>query len=533
MKRFLLGALVFVAACFPPEPPPKHAPGVKVAPPAECTPTATLRAEAEEGSLRAAFNHFTNATPCEPHDGAIVVARVLVDLAHYEDALKALERTSGPDVEALRTEIAERRATRSPDAIAASAAEFKSALQTRDPKEAEAKFLRAWALDAPNGQALLHAALRASEREHVYDVDPGAPPETKRERMRVLRLFERAEAELAIETGATAHAGVAAPPVCVGHFSNYLHVAFLPDSIHGAIQCNDATLVFETTVTAPIRVAQWEPASGFVLDPARFPRLRWTRGESRDGFLRPATRTLDAPPSPIALAKSESIDHVSGLRDGSTVFAVVRLDVGEGSKRLVLYGGGSELARVPDGYDVHDLDDGRIAVRSKGAVVVSDRAWQKRTTIVGDGADVSPDGTRALLTKPASGDESYHPVAPWLRNLSGKGEDMDLRYLYAQGTGVPLASVKWARVGPVKVDGQRALGTMPSGETIEWPAVTIAGTRYLATDEVACAVAPNKDVFCMDPRGPVETLTPWSAELVCRIGPHVLPLGACPSLVAH
>jgi hypothetical protein len=528
----LLGAMLLAGACFPPDPPPNHAPGVKVAPPAECTPTTALRTEAEQGSLRAAFTHFAAVTPCDAHDGAIVVARVLIDLAHYEDALKSLERASGPDVEALRTEIAERRAPRSADAIAASAAEFRSALQTVDAKEAETKFLRAWSLDAPNGQALLHAALRASEHLHVYDVDPRATPDEVRERVRVLRLLERAEAELGIETGAMPHAGVAAPPVCTGHSSNHLAVAFLSDSIHGVVRCTDATMVFESGSGGPRRVAQWSADGAHVLDPSRLPRLRWVRGDAQAGFVARSSRALDAPPVPVALAPKEALGESRVLRDGTTAFATV-IDTSGAPLRLHLFGGGKELARVPLGYDVHELDDGRIVVRTKTGAIVSDRAWQHRTTLAGDDADVSPDGAQLLFTKPAPGDEAFHPTMPWLKSASGKGGETDLRPLLAAPPGVPLASVQWARVGPVKVDGRRSLGTMPGGDVLAWPAVTIAGVHYLSTDEVTCAAAANEDVFCMDPKGPVDAVAPWSDALVCRIGPHVLPLGACPSLVAR
>ncbi len=532
MRPVLLGALLIAAACLPPEMTPKPPRGAKVDPPAECTPTAALRAAAEQGSLRDAFGTFAKATPCDAHDGGLVIARVLIDLAHYEDALKALERTSGPDVEALRTEIAERRAPRTADAVAASAAEFRAALKTADPKEAETKFLRAWSLDAPNGQALLHAALRAGERDHVYDTDARATPEQKRERLRVLRLFERAEAELAIETGSSAHAGVSAPPACTGHFSNRLAPSFLADSIHGVIQCTDATMIFELGTGTPRRVAQWSADGGWVLDPARLPRLRWVHGDASLGIVGRGSRSLPAPPTAVPLGPKEALGEARILRDGSTAFATV-IDTSGAPVRLVLFGGGKELARVPQGYDVHELDDGRIAVRTKTGVIVSDRTWQQRTTIAGDDADVSPDGNQVLFTKPAPGDEIYHPVMPWMKSASGKSAELDLRFLLDPATGVSLASVQWARVGPVKVDGQRSLGTMPSGESIDWPAVTIDGVHYLATDEVACAVAPNKDVFCMNPKGPVDAVAPWSPDLVCRVGPHVLPLGACPSLVAR
>ncbi|CAN5680991.1 hypothetical protein BH09MYX1_BH09MYX1_19630 [soil metagenome] len=526
---FVIG--LALGACEPQDKPPNHPPGVKVGPPAECTPMTTLRAEAEKGSLRAAFVHFSNATPCDAHEGAIVIARVLIDLAHYEDALKALERTSGPDVEALRTEIAERRAIRSPDAIAASAVEFKAGLAARDPKEAEAKFLHAWSLDAPNGQALFHAAMRASEHTHVYDVDRGATPEEKAERLRVLRLLERAEAELAIETGLSAHAGVAAPPVCTGRASNDLKVSFLADSTHGAIECNDGTAIFEIDPMNVTRVAQWEKTTPLSLDRTRLPRLRWSKGDVASGFLPSLAHALDAHPTPVPTMKGETLVNVRMLRDGSTAFAVV-VGNDEKPRRLVLFSGGKELARVPEGYDLHELDDGRIAVRTTTGVILSDRSWQKQTTIVGDGADVSPDGKLVVFTKLSATTETYQPIYPWLRRATPP--DVDLRPLITPVTGLAPASIEWARVGPVKVVGHRNLGTMgdPSGA---WPAVTIGGKTYGAMDEVACTASGSetspKDVFCMDPAGPVDAANPWSGELVCRIGPHVLPLGACPSLV--
>ena len=522
MKRPLLGlfgAVVLVAACFPPEKPPKHEPGVKVDPPVECTPVAKLRAEAEQGSLRKAAALFARSKPCEDKEGALVIAAVLVDLARYEDALKALERTSGPEVEAIRTSIAERRAVRSAESVASAAAEFRRGLLARDPKEAEAKFLHAWTLDAPNGQALLHAALRSPELKHVYETD-GATPEQRTERTRVLRLLERAEAELGVETGTKAHAGLAAPPACLGHLHDDLRLRWLADSVHGALDCSDASLVFEIGLGAPARVAQWSTDGAYVLDAARLPRLRWTKGDAADGFIPRTTRALPAPPGAITTAPKESLGESRVLRDGVTSFATV-VDTSGAPLRLVLFGGGKELATVPRGYDVHDLDDGRIAVRAKTGVTLSDRAWQKRVTITGDDADVSPDGALVLFKKDAG---------PWMRSASDDKTTTDLAPLLAPADTLAPASVQWSRVGPLTATGDRSLGIQPSG-TVRFPGVAIHDRKYSPTDEVACVTAADKRVYCMDPEGPVDALDAFAPGLICRIGPHVLPLGACPSLV--
>lgn len=528
MKRPLLGAVILLAACFPPEKPPKHAPGVKVDPPVECTPVAKLRTEAEQGSLRKAAALFARSKPCEDKEGALVIAAVLVDLARYEDALKALERTSGPEVEAIRTSIAERRAVRSAEVVASAAAEFRRGLLARDPKEAETKFMHAWTLDAPNGQALLHAALRSPELRHVYELD-GATPEQRTERTRVLRLLERAEAELGIETGSKAHAGLATPPVCIGHLHDDLHVRWLADSVHGALECSDATLVFEIGIGAPARVAQWSSDGGFVLDPTRLPRLRWTRGDTADGFVPRSTRALASPPLAVTVAPKETVGESRILRDGVTAFSTV-VDTSGAALRLVLFGGGKELARVPQGYDVHDLDDGRIAVRSTTGVVLSDRAWQKRVTVAGSNADVSPDGALVLYTQEGNGDELPHRPSPWMRPVNDEKAVTDLWPLLAPAGTVSPASIQWARVGPLTATGDRSLGIQPGG-TIRYPGVVIHDRKYAPTDEVACVTLADKRVYCMDPEGPVDALDPFAAGLVCRVGPHVLPLGACPSLV--
>lgn len=530
MKRALLGGVVLLSACFPPEKPPKHAPGVKVDPPVECTPVAKLRTEAEQGSLRKAAALFARSKPCEDKEGALVIASVLVDLARYEDALKALERTSGAEVEAIRTAIAERRAVRSPEAVASAAAEFRKGLAARDPKEAETKFLHAWTLDAPNGQALLHAALRSPELRHVYETD-GATPEQRAERTRVLRLLERAEAELGVETGSKAHGGLATPPVCVGHLHDDLHVRWLADSVHGAFECSDATLVFEVGLGAPTRVAQWSSDGGYVLDPTRLPRLRWTRGDAADGFVPRSTRALAAPPLAVAIAAKEALGESRILRDGVTAFATV-LDTSGVPLRLVLFGGGKELAVVPRGYDVHDLDDGRIAVRSTTGVVLSDRGWQKRVTITAANADVSPDGALVLFTQEGSGDELPHRPSPWMRPANDEKAVTDLAPLLSPAGAVAPASVQWARVGPLSASGDRSLGTQPGG-TVRYPGVVIHDRKYSPTDEVACVTLSDKRVYCMDPAGPVDALDPFAPGLVCRVGPHVLPLGACPSLIEH
>jgi hypothetical protein len=67
--------------------------------------------------------------------------------------------------------------------------------------------------------------------------------------------------------------------------------------------------------------------------------------------------------------------------------------------------------------------------------------------------------------------------------------------------------------------------------------VTVGGRHYGSNDEVACADAGRKPdgtrlVTCLDPRGKVAANDPFDSALVCRIGPHVLPLAACETLLA-
>jgi hypothetical protein len=58
-------------------------------------------------------------------------------------------------------------------------------------------------------------------------------------------------------------------------------------------------------------------------------------------------------------------------------------------------------------------------------------------------------------------------------------------------------------------------------------------------EDVQAAVGEEDDgrrrlaVACLDRRGPVDAAAPWDPALVCRVGPHVLPLAACAHLLAR
>jgi hypothetical protein len=526
MPRRLLAALVLVAplACHGTR---RHAAREAVAPPA-CQPLDDARFEAEVGSLRRAIAALeASARPlCDPEGAALLHARVLLDLGRPGEARARAAEVRGHDTEAkaLRAEAVERLRPRSAGEIDRAADLYRRAIAPGEPRAAE-MLLEAWRLDPPNGPALLEAGRRA------------------RDGSRAARLFERGVSELEQEALVPAHAGIAAPPICGGHWSNYLHVEWLPDGEHFVITCLDGVVVAELRGGAPRRVGALDRFPE--VDVARLPRLRylprpepgpaWHDGIDGDRVKLP--RGTWSPP--LRLPQGTWLSSTARSRDGELVFALASAQDPFRSDGLVIAidaRAGRELARFP-GYEVRERAGGRFVVRRVGGVDVLDRALARKQSIPGDHGDLSADGQRLVFTKPGPSEEDWHPVEPWLRDLVS-GQEIDLRPLLAPGQLHPAAA-SWPRIAPVVAE--RCL-TIGMSDGCARPLPTLGGRTFGANDDLAChpiegeggaSYARSPRWACLDPRGPVGDVRPSDPSLVCRVGPHVLPLGECAHLLAR
>lgn len=483
-----------------------------------------VRREVTSGSLRHAEALLAAGPFCEPGAAALLRARVLLDLGRTQQAEPALggAHGAGAEVAALRAEIVERTRPRSVAERGQARDLLRRAYETRGSWEL---YAGAWKLDPPNGLALIGAGLAARSHGHGRE-----------DEQRAARFLERGVAELEEETGSPAHAGIAAPPSCVGHFSNYLRATWLADSAHALIVCNDGVVVARLDPQGFERVAQTTDAPS--VDAARLPRLVILpppRDQAGDDVETDRVRLRDGSWSARARVGERAwFQRIERSRDGKTVFGIAEgHETWTEDGRIFAFDGasGRVVGQAP-GSNVRELDDGRFAVSRLEGVDIVDRTLARKRFIPGPRGEISPDGKRLLFTRVERGDEMYHPVYPWLRDLA-TGVEMDLRPLLARGSLHP-ASLVWQRLSPVQADDCARLGTMTA--RCAHPAVTIGGRAFGSSDEVACErLGERRDdraFACLDPRGPVETVNPWDPSLVCRVGPHVLPLGACAHLLA-
>jgi hypothetical protein len=537
------------AAPYAPAPAARSAGGAASAAPAAppCEPLDLAAREAETGSLHRARALLEPAARfCDAPRARVLLAGVLVDLAEYALArqqLEALPEARRGEGAALAAELERRARPRSDAEIAAARETFERAFAAPYGKDAEALFRAAWSADPPSGPALLGAALAMRQRGESGPA--------------VQRLLERGAAELEKETGLPAHAGIAAPPACVGHFSNYLEPRFLPDGAHATVRCTDGVVVADLRAPfSPVRVAQvdFDPHA-WRLDPRRLPRLRFTAMAGEDAhddvaipLEQPEARaavelgehavTLREAGAPrwtreLPLRTEARLAAATLSRDGRLVFAIAE-DAVDPSRRegdvWILDAGGGGLRLHLAAHRVAELAGGRIAVAGHGELVILDRGLRRQARFVAPDGDLSRDGALLLFTRPGPGDEMYHPLVPWIRRLDTGAERTLAGVLEA-----PEAS-------PATLDGPRlaagapsscaALGTMLNASSpCARPGFLLAGRRYGSNDDLACE-GEGRRWSCVDPRGPVRAADPFRAGLVCRIGPHVLPLGACPHLLA-
>jgi len=483
-----------------------------------------------EGSLRHARDLLGAGGFCEQDEAALLQTRVLLDLGSPEQATEAAARVRGRDreVAALRAEIAERVRPRTADERGRARDLLRQGL-ARPGAPVEGVFLEAWKLNPPNGLALI-------EEGQIARLAGGSSAH------RAALFFERGVAELERETGLAAHAGVASPPACVGHFSNYLRAEWLPDGLHATIACNDGVIVARVTPGGAKRIAQTSGAPS--LDLARLPRLVFVGEppqEERDELLDGDRVRLPggAWSTHARLPEGLTFLAVKRSRDGAIVFGIARPMEAWWQESLVVpfdARSGRVLGRT-EGGRVRELEGGRFSIGGLGGVQIVDRAFAKKAFIAGEHGDLSPDGKLLLFTQRGEGDETYHPVYPWLRDLE-TGQETDLRPLLQDPPGRP-AAVAWARVAPLSPDDCAGLGTMTTTrDRCVHPAVTIGGRAFGSNDDVACSALPDAGgrghaFACLDPRGPVEAAARWDPALVCRVGPHVLPLGVCAHLLSQ
>lgn len=516
--------------------------------PPPCLALDDAKSNVDAGRLRQAAEELEPFTRyCEAEAAKKLRAGVLIDLARYEEA-----RALGVDAPATPA---------TPAQIALSRTRFREALEATSPERAKKLFLEAWELDRPNGLALIHAALRDKASK-----DSRA-------------LFERGVAELERETNRKAHAGRRTAPACTGHFSNYLTVAWLPDSRHALVHCVDGDAIIDAITKE--RVAN---ADARGIDESRLPRLRFTDAK--------ADLTDRVTACPAEVAQHVLLDEAKGVLTWTSkgarasfelakVFSatekqqrVIPVDprfpsianwalqcVRDVNPNLVLIHGewpGSptpspleatgvfDLATgrftgIAAGSNVHVIDGGRIVVRAADGVTIFDKRGGAPTREMLQGGDVSYDGTKVVFVKQHGGDEMYRPVWPYVRART-KGAESYLGDVGSRSDLEPTPK-EWSRVGPLPAVHCASTGTMPSGRSMcHHPGVRFDGVDYDSTSEIGCARSNtdaedwNDDrspvmVKCLDPRGPVAVDDPWKDDFVCRVGPHVLPLGACPHLL--
>ncbi|GAC1574026.1 MAG: hypothetical protein NVS3B20_05690 [Polyangiales bacterium] len=300
-----------------------------------------------------------------------------------------------------------------------------------------------------------------------------------------------------------------------------------------------------------------DPGVPMQVDPLRLPRLKFVATQAAeagetlidpsqshpveigdDRIARIDGRALSLKPLPIPEGQ---ILSATLSRDGLRLI-VVSISEAE-SGRLGQFNWGEGVIRLFDtktqsllgrfqGHEMRELDDGRFAIRRQGGLELLDHHFHKTKFIPGGRADISPDGTRLLHLEASKGNEMYHPVAPWIRNLSD-GTEWELGPLL-EPSQVSPASVVWPRIAPVRPTGCADLGVMPGAEPqCVHPAIVVGTEQFGSNDDVACVPAHprSREKFaCLDPRGSVKTTDPWDPALVCRIGPHVLPLAVCAEL---
>jgi hypothetical protein len=194
---------------------------------------------------------------------------------------------------------------------------------------------------------------------------------------------------------------------------------------------------------------------------------------------------------------------------------------------------------APGGYP-HVIDGNRIVVRARdGVTIMGPRGGfaERRATRE---ADISYDGKRLVFVKEEGGDEMFRPVWPYMSDAQGRLKRLT-RYLGDIGRASELEPTpeEWPRIGPFEASDCAELGTMPSlNRYCSRPGIRLDGVDYESGSEIAChqmhaadGDGENPVVMCLDPRGPVGVEDPWKGDFVCRVGPHVLPLGACPFLL--
>jgi hypothetical protein len=417
--------------------------------------------------------------------------------------------------------------------------------------------------DAGDGYLLVREGIRLARAEKE---DAAASGEALL--ARGARLLER-------ELGVKAHAGVRSPPVCGGHFSNALAVRWLSDDLHVEVSCADTNSIIDST--SGERVANlsdtWE------VDAAQLPSLHFRRRvdapsepSSEDEITCPGT---EAPQARIAgdrvTLRGHGPDHVLSLRQlfsseaktawspqsearwsleclKGTSFVAIRGDnadvaVSTENRIVVVYDTATRALSAPVlGSFARALDDGRLVFRHDRRVSLLSMAGKpsiERVALIG--ADVASDGKRWVYVEEKRVDSTYLDRQPFLKS-PGESRPLALGDFRRQvGKGPTPAAVSWPRIGPLPATSCAKTGTMPSTtRDCSHPGITVAGRRYDSAEEIACNQAPERAeasgeplFVCLDPRGPVAVPNPWSDELVCRIGPYVFPLGACPSLLAR
>ena len=361
---------------------------------------------------------------------------------------------------------------------------------------------------------------------------------------------------------------------------NHLRVAWLPDSRHAVVDCSDGSVIVDTATGA--RVANHDAAG---IDEARLPRLRFTSTKRYDDRPRDDV-TYRLRPCPADLAARVALDEDRGVLTATTrgggrtsnvlanVFRAVSTQLGarpefpaqwslhclpgadadlvfirgQWMDRTVLaaYGLGLyDLAEgrflgVAAGEQAHAIDGARVVVRGPDGITIMGKTVRTPVGERGGGADLSYDGKQLVFTKEERTDDAiFHPVWPYVRHAL-RGPDQSLDEALSRSETEPSVP-SWPRVGPLEATTCAQLGVMPSTEaSCVHPAIRLDGIEYGTNDEVACSSAPqpsptrdDRRVICLDPRGPVAIDDPWSDDFVCRVGPHVLPLGACPHLLAE
>ncbi|MFO0737143.1 MAG: hypothetical protein U0270_14740 [Labilithrix sp.] len=542
-----LGPAVWLLAACAGRPAAKPVVATPPSPPA-CRSLDDARRASSRGRLREAATRLEPvASYCDGKAAKRLRAQVLMDLARYEEAGTLLE-----EGDPLRAEIDRRTQPATPERIALARTRFRAGLAS-GPELAPRFFLEAWELDRPNGLALIRAAGPSHDRA----------------------LLERGIAELERETGRRAHAGLRAPPLCSGHFSNQLAVRWLPDGRHVVVSCLDGSAIVDTVTNA--RVAN---ADARGLDEARLPRLRFTGGEdditNREIPCSDAVRerlVLDATRGVLTwIANGKRAMHVLAdvfratvkaqremamaspawslrcLRDADANLAFVHRESmdpeGLPIESLAIYDvAAGRFLGITAGGPAHVNEDGRIVIRAPDEVAIFDPMQRTFQREKGRGADLAYDGRTLAFVKMEERDEISHPVWPFVRPFLG-GADARLAD-FGAGLREEVKVTSWPNVGPFEPTRCAETGTMPTTHAhCAHPGIRLGGVDYDTQDELACTVVAGTSggghgehetlrVTCRDPRGPVDTADPWSGDLVCRVGPHVLPLGACPHLLAE